>query len=75
MLASTIESSLVGTLTDTNAPSRAFGLSQHCGVIVLSRVIRSLNLTRAETLDELYTRRESAAVLASLRMQIQNEVL
>jgi hypothetical protein len=71
--ASPIESSLLAALTNTENGPRLSPLSDNCGVICLSRVIRSLNRTPAESLDELYTRRESAAVLAELRFKIQRE--
>jgi hypothetical protein len=64
--------SLLAALTRADTP-RVVPLSRECGVICLTRIIRSLNLVRAETLDELYTRRESAAVLADLRFRVQSE--
>lgn len=65
--------SLVGILTNTDTPLRPSPLSKECGVIVLTHVVRSLNLLRAETLEELWERRESAALLVGLRLDIQRE--
>jgi hypothetical protein len=72
---SPLEASLLVVLTNSATPPRPFRLSKTCAVVVLSRTIRSLNLTKAENLDELYTRRETAAVLANLRMEIQRETM
>jgi hypothetical protein len=67
------EGSLLAALTNAENGPRLHPLSDNCGVICLSRVIRSLNKTPAETLDELYTRRETAALLAELRHKISRE--
>ena len=68
----TIESSLLVALTDQSSP-RTFPLSKHCAVIVLSRVIRALNLVRVQSFEELAARRECAASLIFLRLEIQRE--
>jgi hypothetical protein len=67
------EGSLLATLTNIENGPRLSPLSPNCGVICLSRVIRSLRLTPAETLDELYLRRETAALLSELRHEISRE--
>jgi hypothetical protein len=68
-----LERSLLALLTNSETPARGFQLSHHAGVICLTHVVRALNLTRAETLEELEMRRESAATLAALRIEIQRE--
>jgi hypothetical protein len=70
---SPIESSLLAALTNVENGPRLSPLSDNCAVIILSRTIRSLNKTPAESLEELYTRRECAATLAELRHKIQRE--
>jgi hypothetical protein len=68
---STMESSLLVPLTSTATPS--FPLTANVAVIILSRTIRTLNQQKAHTLEELAVRREAAAVLEALRMEIQKE--
>jgi hypothetical protein len=68
---STIESSLLIPLTSASAPP--FPLTANVAVIILSRTIRSLNRLKAHTLEELAVRREAAAILAGLRIEIQKE--
>jgi hypothetical protein len=70
---STIESSLLIPLTSVASPP--YPLTANLAVIVLSRTIRCLNRLKAHTLEELAARRESAAVLAGLRIEIQRESL
>jgi hypothetical protein len=70
---STIESSLLIPLTSVTTPP--YPLTANLAVIVLSRTIRCLNRLRAHTLEDLAARRESAAVLAGLRLEIQREAL
>jgi hypothetical protein len=69
------EVSLVGLLVDAKDERRTFRLEPHHGVIVLSRVIRKMNLMKVETLEELITRRETCALLTGLRLEISRESL
>jgi len=69
------EVSLVGLLVDAKDERRTFRLEAHHGVIVLSRVIRKLNLMKVETLEELIARRETCALLVALRLEISRESL
>jgi len=65
--------SLVATLTDEQTPRRTFHLSQSCAVIVLSRVLRSIIKTRVDSFEELAVRREAAALVQGLRIDIERE--
>jgi hypothetical protein len=67
---SLFESSLLVPLTNAQTPPRDFQLTRECGVICLSRVIRALNLTPARTFEDLAIRRECAAMLIFLRIEI-----
>jgi hypothetical protein len=69
------ETSLVGLLIDAKDERRTFRLEAHHGVIVLSRVVRSLNTMKVETVEELTARRETCALLVSLRLEISREAL
>jgi hypothetical protein len=69
------EVSLVGLLIDARDQRRNFPLEMHHGVIVLSRVIRSLNSMQVETVEELMDRRETCALLIGLRLEISREAL
>ena len=68
------ELSLVGLLCAKDE-RRTFALQPHHAVIVLSRCIRSLNVTRCETVEDLIARREACALLAGLRLEISREAL
>jgi hypothetical protein len=70
-----IESSLLAQLTDSAKPARKFSLSSECAVIVLTRAVRALNRTPAESFEDLTTRRECAAILVFLRLEIQRETM
>jgi len=72
---STFESSLLVPLTNEETPPRKFALSRECGVICLTRCVRALNETKANSLEELAERRETAALLIGLRLDIQREAL
>ena len=65
--------SLLAVLTCAELPPRNYPLSPHVAVIVLSRCVRSLNLTKIESLEELGLRRETAALLIGLRGDIQRQ--
>ena len=67
------ESSLIAQLTNTETPARSGPLSLTCGVVCLSRVLRALNRTRAESLEDLSARRETGAVLIFLRIEIERD--
>jgi hypothetical protein len=64
--------SLLVNATDRQSPRRA--LTPVAGVVILSHAIRALNRMRATTLGELETRRESAALLQSIRAEIARDV-
>jgi len=72
---STTESSLLIPLTSRVTPALPFPLTSNIAIIVLSRVIRKLNLTMVRDFEELATRRECAALLTDLRLQISREAL
>jgi len=64
--------SLVGELTNAETPPHK-ALSPECGVIILSRVLRGLNRMQLDSFEELASRRECAALLQNLRLDIQRE--
>jgi hypothetical protein len=73
MKQSPLESSLLATLTNVETPARTGPLSLNCAVIVLSRTLRALNRLSIRDFDELNQRRESAAVLVFLRIEIERD--
>jgi hypothetical protein len=69
------EVSLVGLLIDAKDERRSFSLQPNHGVIILSRVVRSLNALQVDTVEELMDRRETCALLIGLRLEISREAL
>ena len=67
------ETSLVGLLTDAKGERRKFKLENCHGVIILSHLIRRINLMKAETVEDLETRRETSALLTALRIEVTRE--
>ena len=66
---------MIATLTNALTGPRNFPLSQECAVIVLSRCILAMNRLAVRTIEESAVRREAAAVLEGLRIEIQGKLL
>jgi len=66
---------VIATLTNALTGPRNFPLSQECAVIVLSRCILAMNRLAVRTIEESAVRREAAAVLDGLRVEIQRKLL
>ena len=66
---------MIATLTNALTGPRNFPLSRECAVIVLSRCILAMNRSAVRTIEEDAVRREAAAVLAGLRIDVQRELL
>jgi hypothetical protein len=66
---------MIASLTNELTGPRNFPLSQECAVIVLSRCIWAINRLPVPTIEETSARREAAAELASLQLDIQRQLL
>jgi hypothetical protein len=66
--------SLVAALTDATRPPRPFKLSKQAGVICLSRALYAVNRMKANSMQELADRRESAAIIVGLRLRLAGEI-
>ena len=66
---------MIATLTNALTGPRNFPLSQECAVIVLGRCILAMNRLAVRTIEESAVRREAAAVLAGLHIEIQRKLL
>jgi hypothetical protein len=75
MNTSPFEASLLVALTNSQTPPRNFSLTLECAVIVLTRTVRALNARQVRNFEELAERREIAALLIGLRLDIQREAV